>query len=387
MKTFSYMKGIIYTFVLLISHSVFADWTDISNDIEITKSRPAFDRVNRVYFVHLDIKNTGDSALSGPFRILIDNSTIPVTRQSGNTESGIPFVDVTNESITANETIRVRVDFLAQRKALTFDAALQVDIVFPNLPPEISLSKEQFVNASDKVILAATTSDDGVIAAVLWTSESDDIQLADSATLNSYFIAPQLQESKRFAFTFVATDSKGEQTSGDAFVTVNKYEVESEKVSVDIVEVEGVELTSGKKEYLVSVEGRSVKADKNEPVIVDVSNGEPQVSALSTANGEPVLMSFSPVKDGGIELSVQTSADVFVMRSPRFFGVEILDYKEFITRVRHHSLYPELVRIITEYIAFSPCPMDASCNPTAARIAEKIAQGIDVIGLIKVGNE
>lgn len=127
MKTFSYMNGVICTFLLLISYSVFADWTDISSNIEITKSRPAFDRVNRVYFVHLDVKNTGDSTLNSPFRVLVDNSTIPVTNQSGNTESGVPFVDITNESITANETVRVRVDFLAQRKALSFDSILQVD--------------------------------------------------------------------------------------------------------------------------------------------------------------------------------------------------------------------------------------------------------------------
>ena len=129
MKTFSYVKGVICTFLLLISNSVFADWTDISSNIEITKSRPAFDRVNRVYFVHLDVKNTGGSILNGPFRILIDNSTIPVTRQSGNTESGIPFVEIATESITTNETVRVRVDFLAQRKALTFDAVMQSEVL------------------------------------------------------------------------------------------------------------------------------------------------------------------------------------------------------------------------------------------------------------------
>jgi hypothetical protein len=140
MKIFSYAKGVICAFLLLISHSVLSDWVDISSNIEITKSRPAFDRVNRVYFVHLDIKNTDDSALNGPFRILVDNSTIPVTRQSGNTETGVPFVDITNESITANGVVRVRVDFLAQRKALSFDAQ-----VVKKLPVNPEVISHQFV--------------------------------------------------------------------------------------------------------------------------------------------------------------------------------------------------------------------------------------------------
>ncbi|NQZ23345.1 MAG: hypothetical protein HRT53_14985 [Colwellia sp.] len=165
MKIVSYTKGIICTFLLLISGSVFADWVDISSDIEITKSRPAFDRINRVYFVHLDVKYTGESSLNSPFRLLIDNATIPVTNQSGDTELGIPFVDITNEKITENESIRVRVDFLAQRKALTFDVTVEA----VSSPLSVYLSGvvgiEAIVGASVQLkslsgdIIASTTTD------------------------------------------------------------------------------------------------------------------------------------------------------------------------------------------------------------------------------------
>ena len=69
------LKLIIVTSLTWLASPVLADWTDIE-EISISKSRPLFDRTNRVYVVNVQIQNDSDEDIQGPLRMLVKNLSL-----------------------------------------------------------------------------------------------------------------------------------------------------------------------------------------------------------------------------------------------------------------------------------------------------------------------
>ena len=160
MKIVSYTKGIICTFLLLISGSVFADWVDISSDIEITKSRPALDRVNRVYFVYLDITNKSTAEMAGHFRLNIKDSSIPVINADGEL-NGSPYKSIYIDSLAVGQSERIKVEFFLQRKALIFSVTLyQQEIIEENIDSENLVGVELVDKLSNEIRVLVYSSEE-----------------------------------------------------------------------------------------------------------------------------------------------------------------------------------------------------------------------------------
>ncbi len=109
---------------LLLIPQAQAAWVDSSPSVEITKSRKAFDRVNRVLFSYVTIKNTSNKDLAAPVRLVISNPSIPVLNQTGTTGSGDAYLDIA-EGLVAGASTKVRVDFQLKRALLIFDTYLE----------------------------------------------------------------------------------------------------------------------------------------------------------------------------------------------------------------------------------------------------------------------
>jgi bifunctional DNase/RNase len=138
------------------------------------------------------------------------------------------------------------------------------------------------------------------------------------------------------------------------------------------------------KDYVITIDDKSTPlSSESLTTTIEANPSDVSVVTLATEFGEPILISYANTNNKKSELSVESSADVFVMRSPRFYGVKINDMEELSKRIRAHLSYSELVSELSERIKNSPCPMDTSCSAIASLVAEEIAQDIKILDLIK----
>jgi endo-1,4-beta-xylanase len=142
MKISHTLKVFACTIVAVFSQFSAASWVALDTDVAIANTRPVFDRVNKVYVSTVSITNHSATDISGPLRLLIDNSSIPVSAEDGLSEQGVPYFTLANTQLAAGETITLRASFELQRKALSFDGVLQHDV--PQGPP-MAEGQDKFV--------------------------------------------------------------------------------------------------------------------------------------------------------------------------------------------------------------------------------------------------
>lgn len=133
MKISHYIKSLCSVLVVTFSQFASANWVAVDTDISLSSSRPVFDRANRVYVSIVTIANQGETDVSGPLRLLIDNSSIPVSGEDGLSAQGLPYFSLASEQLAAGQIITVKASFELQRRSLTFNGILQQDV--PQGPP------------------------------------------------------------------------------------------------------------------------------------------------------------------------------------------------------------------------------------------------------------
>jgi len=83
------------------------------------------------------------------------------------------------------------------------------------------------------------------------------------------------------------------------------------------------------------------------------------------------------------ELSLDSSAEVFVLYSPKFQGIKDSNQVELSKRIRNNKDFSKLKKAIKNEINNgNPCPLDPVCNFKARDIALKIANEIKIDDLI-----
>ncbi len=100
-----------------------AEWVDISPSVEITQSRQALDRVNRVLFSYVTIKNTSGVTIEAPLQLKIVDPNIPVVYADGLSEDFHSYIQL-EDDILAGEERKIRVSFELARKRLSFGVQL-----------------------------------------------------------------------------------------------------------------------------------------------------------------------------------------------------------------------------------------------------------------------
>ena len=105
-------------------------WQDISEGVDVNRSRTLYDRINRCFWVHLDITNNTGVDLLGPVRMVLESSTIPLYEggpgldPDGYTEDGKPYFIIVPEggSWQAGQVINdIRLDFERRRARLNYE--------------------------------------------------------------------------------------------------------------------------------------------------------------------------------------------------------------------------------------------------------------------------
>lgn len=157
------------------------------------------------------------------------------------------------------------------------------------------------------------------------------------------------------------------------------------------VEVNETQMDQTITDYLVVSKSDVVKQSKSGSGVservtsLETNKNQAELLAVTNTDGDVAyLLAMKVTDDAEPEISIETSAEVFVLMSSEFYGLEIADYSTLLSRIRAHSRFSDLVTELTQQITKgSPCPMSIACSINAATIGDDIAKDIDLTGVSK----
>jgi hypothetical protein len=149
-------------------------------------------------------------------------------------------------------------------------------------------------------------------------------------------------------------------------------------ISIDVGDT-GLDLNDD--DYLVGGEGYETKAG-NSVTLTGILEKTAVISVVSLKNEKIILEGIRYPGETNVEISLDSSAVMFVLTRPEFFGTKSTKPKELTKRIMSHPRFKELSTLIGEKIAEgSICPLDPGCNYPAQKISTQIAEEIDVSDL------
>ena len=181
----------------------------------------------------------------------------------------------------------------------------------------------------------------------------------------------------------------------DGEVVGNNFIINSLSESCDLV----FESVPVEMESIVEVNTENITLDPKGLFLINDTNSKELKSALTTniatepeqqklvmlttEFGEPMLLGIKHEGDKSVELSVESSAYVFIATSSYLYGVEFNDTKTLFSRFKQHVRFGELEEeLIKKINNGSPCPMDSLCSFRASIIAEQIAKETTIEDLV-----
>jgi mannan endo-1,4-beta-mannosidase len=156
------MLALILIVLGLFSSCAKAEWTNISADLEVSQTRAQFDRINNNFVSYTNIKNSTAQPMSGPFRAVMVTTNIPSVSHDGKTDNGLPYVLFAQQTLAANQTIGIKINFEYQRVRLVYDVVIQqwqtpevsrFNLVIPNATAEtVSLFAAMQQTTADQIM-------------------------------------------------------------------------------------------------------------------------------------------------------------------------------------------------------------------------------------------
>jgi len=103
-----------------------AEWLDITPSVEITQSRPIFDRVKRVHYIYVTVANNSSFPKIGRLKFQVKNSSRQVLNASN---ENIGYELILDEiEIKVGFTLTKRIDFALSRTPLTYTLNLMQEV-------------------------------------------------------------------------------------------------------------------------------------------------------------------------------------------------------------------------------------------------------------------
>ncbi|MCG6969662.1 MAG: hypothetical protein LJE85_07850, partial [Gammaproteobacteria bacterium] len=139
--------------------------------------------------------------------------------------SATPTVSFTAPTVSVNDNLTLRLTVTDNDGVdASDDVIITILPVNSNQPPTVTADDDQLVNGGDPVTLSAVATDDGSIAAYLWSDETVNgpaISLSGEQTANVSFTAPQVNQRTVLTLRVTVTDDQGVVASDDVMVTIN----------------------------------------------------------------------------------------------------------------------------------------------------------------------
>ena len=172
--------------LLTVSTAASAAFTPVV-DTAFTESSKFYDRIHRVYYTLISARNLSATPLSGPLRIVVPSSTLPVLNADGITANGEPFFTISASSTfvlaPGESTAIVRIDFQRLRRLLSYELRLEQDVT--NGAPVADAGAAQSVNLGQSVQLDGSGSFDVDGDALSFTWSLISIPAGSSAALSA----------------------------------------------------------------------------------------------------------------------------------------------------------------------------------------------------------
>jgi len=160
--------------------------------------------------------------------------------------------------------------------------------------------------------------------------------------------------------------------------------IKDENTTIITIDKEGLNISNDDFEsYSLISTDQSVKATTGEIALKKEERG---VIALVDKVGQPILMARKFIGEDNVEVSISSSAEMFILTAPRFTGVETNDTKELSRRIQAHPSFPLLKeKILNAILNDNPCPLNPTCNYLAAEVSVEIADGLEIDDLYDGG--
>ena len=132
--------------------------------------------------------------------------------------------------------------------------------------------------------------------------------------------------------------------------------------------------------YTIVTSNKSTSVKDNN---ITLEKNKKDLIALVDDAGIPILFGRKYPGKEKAELSLDSSAEVFVLYSPKFQGIKDSNQVELSKRIRNNKDFSKLKKAIKNEINNgNPCPLDPVCNFKARDIALEIANEIKIDDLI-----
>ena len=130
------------------------------------------------------------------------------------------------------------------------------------------------------------------------------------------------------------------------------------------------------------VSNGSVSKPFSKNLDLNISKEDKGAIGLFNKENKPLLLGRKIAGEENIEISLESSAEIFVLFHPMFNGMESSNPKELSKRIRSHKKFPDLVsQLKYEIENKNPCPLDPICSPKARDIAIEIAEDLNITDL------
>lgn len=242
---------------------------------------------------------------------------------------------------------------------------------------------------------------DGAVQVYRWRQiKGKRVKLVGANTATPTFITPTtLKNSKPVNLVFkltVADSNKGRATDA---VTINVSvqpclapqqlqdgicAIPDPAVTATTVQpiLEGLNLANTR--YSLESDDDAQPFSPNDPTTnLKIDTSAPRLVMLVNDVNQPILLARSHPGDSAVDMTVASTAEVFLLAKPYFFGVQIADTNALSSRIREHPLFASLVTALqTKINAGSPCPIMPKCNVEASEIADTMLETLDVNDLV-----
>jgi hypothetical protein len=136
--------------------------------------------------------------------------------------------------------------------------------------------------------------------------------------------------------------------------------------------------------YSIVTEDTTIPFSTSTPINIEVNKKDITPVILSNKYGEPILYTLTKKDDSKVDITIESTAVVFTIKTSRFFGLKITDYNTLSERIKNHPKFSKLISELKFYInTSSPCPTNHTCNLVASDIAMQIANEIKILDITK----
>lgn len=117
-----------------------AEWRDISSSVEIVHTSQALDRINRVLYSYVTIKNISGTAIQDPIRLKIIDPSLAIMNADGMITASQAYFQI-DEEIQPGEDKTIKVNFELARVKVVFETQLE-QFIDPVIEPELVIPTE-----------------------------------------------------------------------------------------------------------------------------------------------------------------------------------------------------------------------------------------------------